>query len=430
MSQTRFQPNAILRHQHVGNFAETFSLSTIGARQLPDEIRAERGRRLVISEIPSRFVCSVIGTCLNSGDIPKLISKYADGDVGALSDHELHGVAVTMATSEGPAARAIQKALDRRHERYVNQFAGAKTDASVSALWSEIWTEGGIAGAYWAVMSHPHCSPDLKQRIFGEVHMLSHQVGAVNRADLRRLAELKARTSELEAELQTMRLRHMEKLAQREEEIQKLESRLSRHEAELRQAQQLSSHYNPDAADEIESLRAALAIETQRRNEAEAALGEANASRKAAVQAFSKLLESESELRHELTTLENSIQRKSDAEAELLPEVIETIEGKTLLYVGGRPGTAQQIRSLVDRAGGSFLHHDGGIEERTGALAGLISQADLVLFPVDCVSHTAVAAVKRMAAQQGKPYVPLRTSGTGSFIGAMASRRGTAQSDL
>jgi Uncharacterized protein conserved in bacteria (DUF2325) len=65
------------------------------------------------------------------------------------------------------------------------------------------------------------------------------------------------------------------------------------------------------------------------------------------------------------------------------------------------------------------LHHDGGIEERGGLLPGLVSRADAVLFPVDCVSHAAMSLVKRLCRQAGKPFVPLRSAGLAPFCAAL-----------
>jgi hypothetical protein len=55
-------------------------------------------------------------------------------------------------------------------------------------------------------------------------------------------------------------------------------------------------------------------------------------------------------------------------------------------------------------------------------LPGLISQADRVAFPVDCVSHDAALAVKRICRQLGKAWVPLRSSGLASFLAAFAAQ--------
>jgi uncharacterized protein DUF2325 len=70
-------------------------------------------------------------------------------------------------------------------------------------------------------------------------------------------------------------------------------------------------------------------------------------------------------------------------------------------------------------ASAEFLHHDGCIEERGGLLPGLVSRADAVLFPVDCVSHAAISRVKRLCRQGGKPLVPLRGTGLAPFFAAL-----------
>ncbi len=84
-----------------------------------------------------------------------------------------------------------------------------------------------------------------------------------------------------------------------------------------------------------------------------------------------------------------------------------------------------QLKSLVEQANGHFLHHDGGLEHNPALLPGLVSRADLAVFPVDCVSHDAVAALKRTCRQLGKRYVPLRTSSLTSLLsGIIANERG------
>jgi hypothetical protein len=84
-----------------------------------------------------------------------------------------------------------------------------------------------------------------------------------------------------------------------------------------------------------------------------------------------------------------------------------------------------QLRGLVERAGGRFLHHDGGIEHNATLLPGLVSRADRVYFPVDCISHDAVATVKRFCRQAGKGYEPLRTASLACFLAALGRISGT-----
>ena len=55
-----------------------------------------------------------------------------------------------------------------------------------------------------------------------------------------------------------------------------------------------------------------------------------------------------------------------------------------------------------------------GVSEHNAAMIpGLVSRADMVVFPVDCISHEAAIAVKRSCRLMGKRYVPLRTSSSG-----------------
>jgi hypothetical protein len=99
----------------------------------------------------------------------------------------------------------------------------------------------------------------------------------------------------------------------------------------------------------------------------------------------------------------------------------------TLLYVGGRTNQVPQLRALVGRCGGCLLHHDGGLEHNINLLPGLISRADAAVFPVDCISHYATAAVKRLCRQASKSFWPLRTSGLRCLMSALPSLRKTLE---
>jgi len=95
------------------------------------------------------------------------------------------------------------------------------------------------------------------------------------------------------------------------------------------------------------------------------------------------------------------------------------LEKKVLLYVGGRPNQVVPIRDLIERRGGTLLHHDGGVENHPTLLPGLTSRADMVFFPVDCISHDAAQAVKALCRQAGKRFVPLRSASITSLAVAL-----------
>ena len=87
------------------------------------------------------------------------------------------------------------------------------------------------------------------------------------------------------------------------------------------------------------------------------------------------------------------------------------LPAERILYVGGRPGCLERMRACLDTAAGELLRHDGGRHDHPSLLAGLISPADRVAFPVDCVSHDAALTVKRLRRQLGKGWLPLRSAG-------------------
>src|SRR5262249_52333336 len=130
----------------------------------------------------------------------------------------------------------------------------------------------------------------------------------------------------------------------------------------------------------------------------------------------------EQALQQELTVLEAVL----DPPRERAPERPD-LTGLSVLYVGGRPSHVAGLRAITEEMSADFLHHDGA-EDHGGplarpltpaALAGLIGPAAVAFFPVDCVSHAAAPAVKRLCGQAGKPFVPLRSAGLSSFLAAL-----------
>src|SRR5215470_17432321 len=71
-----------------------------------------RGQRARIWELAGHLHCSIIGTCLSTGELRSLLTKLGLAKPGA-SDHELHGQAVSLAGRRDQAAKLLQKALDQ-----------------------------------------------------------------------------------------------------------------------------------------------------------------------------------------------------------------------------------------------------------------------------------------------------------------------------
>ncbi|OWJ59434.1 DUF2325 domain-containing protein [Inquilinus limosus] len=378
----------------------------------PDGLRLPAKGRDRIWELSPNLHCSVVGTCLSTGDLRQLFAKLNEPDARTASDHVLHGRAVRAAGQKEVAGKLLNKLLDKRHETAIRRFAKARTAAEVRALWQEALERGDIPGAYWAVLSHPATDGPLVQEVYGEVHMLSHLVGMSNRADIARLRHLE---QELGA--------RDERIARQEERLLLLGAErdaLGRRVAELEQADRRRAIAPALAAPADEALRRRLADEQAR----SALLAGRLAAQDEAIATLTGRAEQAEDqaaaLHDEIAALEAALDAPA-AEAGDMPGPTPALRGRTLLYVGGRPKQVDQLRALTARFGGMLLSHDGGVEDSPTLLPGLVSQADAAFFPVDCVSHHAAGQVKRLCREAEKPFVPLRTSSLASFAAAVGT---------
>lgn len=104
-----------------------------------------------------------------------------------------------------------------------------------------------------------------------------------------------------------------------------------------------------------------------------------------------------------------------------MSELQVDLAGRRILFVGGRDRNAAYLRQRVEGCNGNFLYHDGGLQESMARLGNLLKRADAVLFPVECISHAALAKVKQVCRRWDIPYVPLRHSGGDAVSSALSA---------
>ncbi|HXQ41217.1 MAG TPA: DUF2325 domain-containing protein [Candidatus Udaeobacter sp.] len=385
------------------------------SRQQAPKATAGVARRAKIWELDGHFHCSIIGTCLSAAELKNLLAKLDQAAMG-VSDHELHGLAVSLAGRHDKAAKLLNKALDKRHRLAIAQFDRAKTEAELAAAWAAALQQGEIPGAYWAALTHPAATKELIRRIFGEVHMLSHLVGAANRADIRRLSRLEAEMAALQEKFRRQQDQLRDAVVSRDEKIRELCGLLARSEAGPTAASASGENQVLEAV--IADLERRLGAEARRRGalaeRLERSLADLAGERGKRAAAESRALD----LEGELAALEAGLGESTGPDVASANSPLR-LAGLTLLYVGGRPRQVGSAKLVAEKAGAVFLHHDGGVEASGALLAGMVSRADVALFPVDCVSHEAALAVKRLCRQSAKPFLPLRSSGLGSFLAAL-----------
>jgi hypothetical protein len=374
-------------------------------------------RRTAIWDMHHSVHCSIIGTCLSSAELRRLMINLGVRGADSAGDHDLHKQGVTLAGRAQGGGKLIQKALDRRHEAATKLFAKAKDEGALRELWADAVKRGDIPGAYWAVLSHPAATDAVMRQVFGDVHMQSHMVGAANRADIRRLRQLEEDNAALSAKLEAQQRQLRDGFTARDDKIRLLNEALSR---ALAQAPANAGHESEDlraATDALIDLDRRLSRETAHRKRLEGRLESATLAQSQAERARADAAHECDDLRRELALVEVEINGWLGEEASAAPD----LGGAQVLYVGGRANQVPQLKSLVERAGGAFLHHDGGIEHSMTLLPGLISRADCAMFPIDCISHDAMGMVKRQCRLAEKPFIPLRTSSLACLMSGLAA---------
>jgi hypothetical protein len=253
--------------------------------------------------------------------------------------------------------------------------------------------------------------------------MLSHLVGAANRADIRRLRQLEEENADLAAKLERQQRQLRDGFTSRDESIRRLNDMLARAAGQGAIVAPAETEDSRAVKEALAELDQRLAHETSRRERLEQRLATVSAALNEAERARTRAEGELAALHQELAALES---RLSPAPEDGAAADGLDLRGLTVLYVGGRANQAPQLKGLVESTKGHFLYHDGGIEHSAALLPGLVSRADIAMFPVDCVSHDAAAGVKRVCRQMGKRYIPLRTSSLTCLLSGLSALQ-TAQ---
>ena len=153
------------------------------------EIVSKKPRRRKLWELADKHHCPVMGTCLTISELGKFARRYFSS-VDPRDEYAMHVKAVNFASSRNDVSEAIHKHLERKYRLSILHFERAQNDGEVLAVWREHYGRGDVAGALWAATTHRAISADTEQRIFADIHMLSHQIGAGQAADVRRLSFL------------------------------------------------------------------------------------------------------------------------------------------------------------------------------------------------------------------------------------------------
>jgi hypothetical protein len=376
-------------------------------------------RRPRLWDISAAYHCAIVGICLPLGELRRLARRSGVEQWNTGSDYELHHIAVHAARGRNALSESMHRALDARYGAALRRFAPFRTDAELRALWREALGRGEVAAAFWALMSHAHASEAVLDLGSQDVHMLSHQVGAANRADLHRIGELERESAELRQQLERLREQASEKLARRARTIETLEARVASVADLERRLHAAETRADLVTADRLTRAQQALDSERLRAERAEALVQHRSDALAGRDERCARLDAELKAVRAEREASEAALRELLDGLCETQREDVHScagLGGRRVLCVGGRTGCVEHYRTLVERARGGFVHHDGGLEHSAKRLHALLCGADAVICVAGNVSHGAYYTVKRFCKKRGTPCVLLENPGLASFL--------------
>ena len=401
--------------------------------------------RKKIWEIEGCYKCALIGTCLSRNELRTLARERVFALDPGCDDYQLHGRFIGFSAEDAPQGKALDSYLEKKYRPAAKKYRHRQTDQELKALWDEDLAAGRVDSAWWAIMTHPQASMALVADLYGVLHMLSHDGVSCHHRNCALRNRLRTKVAMLEEVLASERQHHRREYRQHREELATLRQEAAARPVLIRENQTLGS--------EIAALKARLLeLSNQRQQQPEQRLiaelrqennalygridelGRELERLQAQRMTAEKKLETLAALRYRLERHETDqagevaqleglvfqqIARKklcqdcADQNSDHCPG--PNLCGKTVLYVGGLHKMVPHYRQLVENYGGRFLHHDGGREATRNLLPKMLSTADAVFCPVDCVSHDACICVKKMCKRYQKPFVLMRSAGLSSL---------------
>jgi len=401
--------------------------------------------RKKIWEIEGCYKCALIGTCLSRSELRTLARERVFALEPGGDDYQLHGRFIGFSAEDAPRGRALDTFLEKKYRSAAKKYRHRHTDPELKALWEEDLAAGRVDSAWWAIMTHPQASTALVANLYGLLHMLSHDGVNCHHRDCALRTQLRTKVAMLEEVLASERQHHRREHRHTKEELAALKQEAATRPALIRENQALAS--------EIAALKAHLLdLSNQRQQQPEqrliAELRQENNTLYGRIDELGRELQG-LQAQHlaaaiKLETLAALRYRLARHEADQAGEVAQleglvfqqiakkklcrdcadhnsdncpgpNLCGKTVLYGGGLHKMVPHYRQLVENYGGRFLHHDGGREATRNLLPKMLSTADAVFCPVDCVSHDACICVKKMCKRYQKPFVLMRSAGLSSL---------------
>lgn len=307
----------------------------------------------------------------------------------------LYSVVHDMVT-RNPLSEAFQKRLDERHVLAVKRMAKLRDAETVQAAWATALEGDDMPGGLWALLTHP-LGPALESAALYDARawVFAHARRSV--AADQAQAKVEARVDEARQQASDLRARLSAQQQQTADALSKVRAEIVRLNAELARLQRPTGDkaLTPTTAHIVEPL----------------------------VRAPMPKVRTSPPATPDLSVARPPPPSLRDSASEAPSRPI-SVHGRRVLCVGGIQHAVARYRGRIERLGGHFEHHDGGLEDSVQALEGRLSRAQVVICQAACINHEAYHRVKRHCERTGTPCVYLDRPSLSRLDRALAPPQG------
>jgi hypothetical protein len=348
-----------------------------------------------------------------------VVLRGSEADVLASLLHDLQ--------HRNPLSEHLQRLLAARHRLASQRVAGLRELQALKTAWLERPAHEPAAATLWALLTHPQTPtiPALDAWLTDEMQQWAFAQARRAVADRALHTAAEEHTAALQAEVDVLRQRLLRQQQQAQQALAALQTELAQVRGRLQPA--VVTLAPRGCADDPPSRRPWPAPHTG------LASGPASQRRQPAAAATTPTMQQPATAGPQAAAKTTAAATAEPAGCPAPSAVagsariggaaapVAALQGRQILCVGGIQHAVARYRQRIERLGGRFEHHDGGIEDNPRALQGQLARADLVICQAGCINHAAYHRIKQHCQRTGKPCAYLERASLARFERALLS---------
>jgi hypothetical protein len=328
------------------------------------------------------------------------------------SDGDLLGAVAHDLGTRNPLSEALQRALDERHAVVVRALHRERDEAPLRERWRNAVEAGDPVPTLWALLTHP-AGGALETMLLWDMRAWCAAQSARMTCAVAAHRQARLRAQVLQAEVDALRERLMRQQRDADVERKRRDAQIADLTGRLARATAVGT---PPAMavsrTDVVAPRPTAVAATQ------------HASSRTAPPMAARWIEPVGKAAVKAADVLPPVETQAGSNPPVPAPL--AVKARRVLCVGGMQHAVARYRAQVERLGGHFEHHDGGIEDALPRLDSRLARAEIVICQAGCINHEAYLRIKRHCTRTGTPCIYLERPSLARFAAALADGAASA----